>query len=139
MKIFKFVSTTPRSLFDPKFKLRKPCLSDKEISFIFLAKFQILIKTLPDFSGGTLDKKLSMDSGFDSWSGEIPHAAEQLNTCAPQLWSHMLQKPQSLCCTIREANAKRRLMSTMKSSPTRHNQRKPAQGNEDLVQPKTNK
>ena len=36
-----------------------------------------------DFPGGTVDKNLPASADrFSPWSGKIPHAAEQLSTCA---------------------------------------------------------
>ena len=36
-----------------------------------------------DFPGGTVDESacVSRGHGFDSWSGKIPHAMEQLSLC----------------------------------------------------------
>ena len=78
--------------------------------------------------------------GFKPWSGRIPHAAEQLGPCAtttePALQSPHAKSP---CLATREATAMRGLHTTMKSSPTCRNWRRPAYSNEDPTQPKINK
>ena len=39
-------------------------------------------KTNSDFPGGPVVKNPPANAGFGSWSGKIPHAAEQLSLCA---------------------------------------------------------
>ena len=91
--------------------------------------FFFLIKNFPEGRAWWLSTKESACQcrrhGFNSWSGKIPHAPEQLGSCAtttePVLWSLGTTATEA-CAPQREATATR--SPQRERSPACHTQRK---------------
>ena len=50
-----------------------------------------LRKQHPDFPGGRVDKNPPGNAGVTGWSGENPHAAQQLKPMGRNYWAHVLE------------------------------------------------
>ena len=87
-----------------------------------------LLKSMQNFRGGAVDKNPCQcrGHGFDPWSRNTTHTAEQVSPCATTtesvLWSPRAAAagacvPYSLCSATREATSVRSPCTTAKSSP----------------------
>ena len=77
-----------------------------------------------DFSDGEESTCQCRKHGFNPWSGNIPHAAEQLSLCAST--TELMHLEPVLCDKRNHCNKK----------PCTHNSREPVLSNKTLAQPK---